>query len=45
MFAPDEITFEYLKDKPMAPKGDDWPKAVEFWKVRPLLAVLSSHSN
>ncbi|GAA5903979.1 hypothetical protein JCM6882_003792 [Rhodosporidiobolus microsporus] len=32
MFAPDEITFAYLKGKPMAPKGDEWEKAVEFWK-------------
>ncbi|GAA5839259.1 hypothetical protein JCM11251_006021 [Rhodosporidiobolus azoricus] len=32
MFAPDEITFAYLKGKPMAPKGDEWDKAVEFWK-------------
>ncbi|GAA5854202.1 hypothetical protein JCM8547_001733 [Rhodosporidiobolus lusitaniae] len=32
MFAPDEITFAYLKGKPMAPKGEEWDKAVEFWK-------------
>ncbi|GAA6028329.1 hypothetical protein JCM8097_006978 [Rhodosporidiobolus ruineniae] len=32
MFAPDQITFDYLKGKPMAPKGDEWEKAVEFWK-------------
>ncbi|MFT4302946.1 MAG: 3-isopropylmalate dehydratase large subunit [Candidatus Woesearchaeota archaeon] len=28
---PDEITFNYLKGKPYAPK-QDWDKAVEFWK-------------
>jgi len=32
MVAPDEITFEYLKGRPMAPKGEDWDKAVEYWK-------------
>ncbi|BGP24981.1 isopropylmalate isomerase [Rhodotorula toruloides] len=32
MFAPDEITFEYLKGKPLAPQGAEWDKAVEFWK-------------
>ncbi|BGP16557.1 hypothetical protein JCM10213_000531 [Rhodosporidiobolus nylandii] len=32
MFAPDQITFDYLKGKPMAPKGAEWDKAVEFWK-------------
>jgi 3-isopropylmalate dehydratase len=32
MFAPDEITFEYLKGKPLAPKGAEWDQAVEFWK-------------
>ncbi|GAA5984281.1 hypothetical protein JCM10908_006122 [Rhodotorula pacifica] len=32
MFAPDEITFAYLKGKPLAPKGAEWDQAVEFWK-------------
>ncbi|GAA5868117.1 hypothetical protein JCM3774_001026 [Rhodotorula dairenensis] len=32
MFAPDEITFEYLKGKPLAPQGAEWDQAVEFWK-------------
>ncbi|BGP40433.1 3-isopropylmalate dehydratase [Rhodotorula kratochvilovae] len=32
MFAPDEITFEYLKGRPLAPEGAEWDKAVEFWK-------------
>ncbi|WP_374724327.1 aconitase family protein [Calidifontibacillus erzurumensis] len=31
MIAPDEITFEYLKDKPYAPKGEEWEKAVQEW--------------
>ena len=29
---PDEKTFEYLKDRPYSPKGEDWDKAVERWK-------------
>lgn len=32
MIAPDEITFEYIKGRPHAPKGADWDKAVEYWK-------------
>jgi 3-isopropylmalate/(R)-2-methylmalate dehydratase large subunit len=32
MIAPDETTFEYLKDKPHAPQGVDWEAAVEYWK-------------
>lgn len=30
--APDDVTFSYLKDKPYAPKGADWDKAVAAWK-------------
>ncbi|MDO5971066.1 3-isopropylmalate dehydratase large subunit [Flavivirga aquimarina] len=33
MIAPDETTFEYLKDKPLSPKGEDWDKAVAYWKT------------
>lgn len=29
---PDETTFEYLKGRDYAPKGEDWNKAVEYWK-------------
>ncbi|KAG6837929.1 hypothetical protein H0H93_008323 [Arthromyces matolae] len=32
MIAPDEITFEYLKDRPLSPKGEAWDRAVEYWK-------------
>lgn len=31
--APDETTFEYIKGREYAPKGDDWDKAVEYWKT------------
>jgi 3-isopropylmalate/(R)-2-methylmalate dehydratase large subunit len=32
MIAPDEVTFEYLKDKPYAPQGDAWDAAVSRWR-------------
>ena len=35
MIAPDETTFEYLKDKPQSPKGDAWQAAVARWKTLP----------
>ncbi|MBW4649026.1 MAG: 3-isopropylmalate dehydratase large subunit [Kastovskya adunca ATA6-11-RM4] len=28
---PDQVTFEYLKDKDCAPKGEKWQEAVEWW--------------
>ena len=31
MIAPDQTTFDYLKDRPHAPVGDDWDAAVEYW--------------
>ena len=31
--APDETTFEYIKGKQFAPKGEEWDKAVEYWKT------------
>ena len=33
MIAPDDITFEYLKGRPLAPKGADWDKAVAKWRA------------
>jgi len=35
MIAPDEKTFEYVKGKPFAPKGEEWDAAVEAWKQLP----------
>ncbi|WP_288484997.1 3-isopropylmalate dehydratase large subunit [uncultured Novosphingobium sp.] len=32
LIAPDEKTFAYLKGRPYAPKGEDWDKAVAWWK-------------
>src|SRR5690606_25933021 len=33
MIAPDEKTFEYIKDRPYTPKGVAWDKAMEYWKT------------
>ncbi|GAV55790.1 hypothetical protein ZYGR_0AY01830 [Zygosaccharomyces rouxii] len=33
MIKPDETTFNYVKNKPLAPKGAEWDKAVAFWKT------------
>ena len=35
LVAPDDTTFEYLKDKPYAPRGEDWDRAVEYWRSLP----------
>ena len=32
MIAPDEVTFDYLKSTPRAPKGLDWHAAVARWR-------------
>ena len=31
--APDEVTFAYLKDKEFAPKGEEWERAVAWWRT------------
>jgi 3-isopropylmalate/(R)-2-methylmalate dehydratase large subunit len=33
LIAPDQKTFDYLNGKPKSPKGDNWDKALEFWKT------------
>ena len=35
MIAPDQVTFDYLADKPMSPKGKDWDLAMEWWNSLP----------
>lgn len=30
---PDEKTFAYLKGRPYAPKGEEFDRAVEYWKT------------
>lgn len=33
MIQPDEITFEYIKGRPLAPKGAELEKALAYWKT------------
>ena len=33
MVAVDDTTIDYVKDRPFAPKGADWDKAVAYWKT------------
>jgi len=35
LVAPDEKTFAYLKMRPMAPKGEMWERAVQYWRTLP----------
>ncbi|ULB45136.1 aconitase family protein, partial [Limnospira fusiformis KN01] len=29
---PDQVTFDYLKDRDFAPKGENWDKAIAWWQ-------------
>ena len=31
--APDEVTFDYIKGREYAPKGDAWERAVTYWRT------------
>jgi 3-isopropylmalate/(R)-2-methylmalate dehydratase large subunit len=33
MVAPDQVTFEFLKGRPMAPQAEDWDRAVAYWQT------------
>ncbi|WP_406701382.1 3-isopropylmalate dehydratase large subunit [Sphingomonas caeni] len=35
LIAPDEKTFDYLERRPMAPSGEDWERAVAYWRTLP----------
>ncbi|WP_297370221.1 3-isopropylmalate dehydratase large subunit [Acidocella sp.] len=35
LIAPDEVTFAYIKGRPLAPQGADFDKAVAYWKTLP----------
>ena len=35
LIAPDEKTYAYLKGRPMAPAGEQWEKALAWWKTLP----------
>lgn len=32
LIAPDEKTFAYVKGRPLAPKGEDWDRALGWWR-------------
>ena len=32
MIAPDDVTFKYLQNRPLAPKGEAWDRAVLYWR-------------
>ncbi|AOA61900.1 3-isopropylmalate dehydratase [Komagataella phaffii CBS 7435] len=33
MIRPDETTFKYIEGRPLAPKGEQWTKALNYWKT------------
>lgn len=33
MIAPDEVTFEYIQNREYTPKGEEWDKALAYWKT------------
>lgn len=33
MIKPDQTTFDYIKGRPLAPKGEEFEKAVAYWKT------------
>ncbi|QOR39961.1 3-isopropylmalate dehydratase large subunit [Billgrantia diversa] len=33
MIAPDEITFDYLRERPFAPRGEQWDQALAYWQT------------
>jgi 3-isopropylmalate/(R)-2-methylmalate dehydratase large subunit len=33
MIAPDDVTFEYLQNRPRSPRGEAWSRAVEEWRA------------
>ncbi|TMM46231.1 3-isopropylmalate dehydratase large subunit [Qipengyuania marisflavi] len=32
LIAPDDIVFDYLKGRPYAPRGEDWERALAWWR-------------
>ncbi|MCE2481511.1 MAG: 3-isopropylmalate dehydratase large subunit [Alphaproteobacteria bacterium] len=35
LIAPDSTTFAYLRGKPKSPRGDEWERAVAYWRTLP----------
>ena len=42
MIAPDDLTYNYLIDKPMAPKEKNWELALKWWKNHYLRMTVQS---
>src|SRR5438874_880164 len=35
MVAPDDTTFAYVEGRPFAPKGEEWERALDYWRSLP----------
>ncbi len=35
MVAPDDVTYEYMAGREFAPKGEEWDKALAYWRTLP----------
>ncbi len=35
MIAPDDTTYNYLQGRPLAPQGEDWDRALAYWRTLP----------
>ena len=35
LVAPDDTTFAYMEGRRFAPKGDDWERALDYWRSLP----------
>lgn len=35
LIAPDQTTFDYLKGRPLVPKGEEWERAMNYWRSLP----------
>ena len=33
MVAPDDVTFGYLRNRPLSPKGEEWDRAEAYWRT------------
>ncbi|AKM07654.1 3-isopropylmalate dehydratase large subunit [Pelagerythrobacter marensis] len=33
LIAPDDVTFDYLEGRPYTPRGEDWDRAVAWWRT------------
>ena len=31
IIAPDDITYDYLRGRPMCPSGEEWDRAIQYW--------------